>query len=762
RQQVQREGERSTYGETRAVTRKPAASTSAGWTEPDTVRKAKPAIANVAPRAGVTLVLDSSVTLCYSYLPVQLSTSVLLSIFASSAPLPFPPSFSPSEMGSSMGCVRPPREGGHGFPPLSPNPKRRLRFRRKRKGKKHQKGGSSVGSEVESIRISNIPEDEEDEEEDKGTVTEATTASFNTMSDIGAKITNLTVPHAQTQSRLPLSSALCADSTSDSMGGLGGSRVLSPEPSPVWRRVSYPRAGSEEGGTSSTIEAPSSHGQPSEDPNPTPDPAVPSQVHTTPGRGQVCKVREREQGVLERPCILRPKKDRERENKREKEEKEEVEDEGGGGVVGTLGVAFNTPLEKDRKGVVHIREVGGLLCVVRTVYPSDFGSPVWRGDSYHDKEVEVRAEPPALSPVTGNILKVQLSEEDIMRAKIDASCPNKTANRLGTQETTKVKEGTVTGNKVQLSEEDSRRAKMDARAIFLMGTQETTKGKELSLDKPAQVQEGASIQSPMARNILKVQLSEDDTRRDKMDTSGPHKTTNLMSTQETVKVKDVSLDKPALVQEGLLIQNPLSSGYASDLQHTSPETGGSTQVGRVSLTQRRDKMDTSGPNMTTNLIGTQETTKVEGPSVQDPLSSGYASDLPLTSPEAGGAIQVDWERSREGLDSATDSPLSPPQVPTKQFPQISEIYVSGESGDLTAKEKLLLWSQQATEGWPGLRCTNFSSSWSDGRMFNALLHRFRPDLIDMEVVAQQSNLDNLEQAFEIAESLGVTRLLDAE
>ncbi|XP_062342611.1 microtubule-actin cross-linking factor 1 isoform X3 [Osmerus eperlanus] len=94
--------------------------------------------------------------------------------------------------------------------------------------------------------------------------------------------------------------------------------------------------------------------------------------------------------------------------------------------------------------------------------------------------------------------------------------------------------------------------------------------------------------------------------------------------------------------------------------------------------------------------------------------------------------------------------------------QISEIYVSGESGDLTAKEKLLIWSQQATEGYPGLRCTNFSSSWSNGRMFNALLHRYRPDLIDMEVVSRQSNRDNLEQAFEIAESLGVTRLLDAE
>ncbi|KAM9839141.1 microtubule-actin cross-linking factor 1, isoforms 1/2/3/4 [Aulostomus maculatus] len=94
--------------------------------------------------------------------------------------------------------------------------------------------------------------------------------------------------------------------------------------------------------------------------------------------------------------------------------------------------------------------------------------------------------------------------------------------------------------------------------------------------------------------------------------------------------------------------------------------------------------------------------------------------------------------------------------------QISEIYVSGESADLTAKEKLLLWSQQAVEGYPGLRCVNFTSSWSDGRVFNALLHRYRPDLIDMDVVSRQSNRENLEQAFEIAESLGVTRLLDAE
>uniref|UniRef100_A0A8C8SYV6 Microtubule actin crosslinking factor 1 n=1 Tax=Pelusios castaneus TaxID=367368 RepID=A0A8C8SYV6_9SAUR len=94
--------------------------------------------------------------------------------------------------------------------------------------------------------------------------------------------------------------------------------------------------------------------------------------------------------------------------------------------------------------------------------------------------------------------------------------------------------------------------------------------------------------------------------------------------------------------------------------------------------------------------------------------------------------------------------------------QISDIYISGESGDMSAKEKLLLWTQKVTAGYVGVKCTNFSSCWSDGKMFNALIHRYRPDLVDMERVQIQSNRENLEQAFEVAERLGVTRLLDAE
>lgn len=57
--------------------------------------------------------------------------------------------------------------------------------------------------------------------------------------------------------------------------------------------------------------------------------------------------------------------------------------------------------------------------------------------------------------------------------------------------------------------------------------------------------------------------------------------------------------------------------------------------------------------------------------------------------------------------------------------QISDIQVSGQSEDMTAKEKLLLWSQRMVEGYQGLRCDNFTSSWRDGRLFNAIIHRHK-------------------------------------
>ncbi|CAG5956560.1 unnamed protein product [Menidia menidia] len=57
--------------------------------------------------------------------------------------------------------------------------------------------------------------------------------------------------------------------------------------------------------------------------------------------------------------------------------------------------------------------------------------------------------------------------------------------------------------------------------------------------------------------------------------------------------------------------------------------------------------------------------------------------------------------------------------------QISDIQVNGQSDDMTAKEKLLLWAQRMVEGYQGLRCDNFTTSWRDGRLFSAIIHKHR-------------------------------------
>ncbi|XP_016375039.1 plectin [Sinocyclocheilus rhinocerous] len=55
--------------------------------------------------------------------------------------------------------------------------------------------------------------------------------------------------------------------------------------------------------------------------------------------------------------------------------------------------------------------------------------------------------------------------------------------------------------------------------------------------------------------------------------------------------------------------------------------------------------------------------------------------------------------------------------------QISDIQVNGQSDDMSAKEKLLLWSQRMVEGYSGIRCDNFTTSWRDGKLFNAVIHK---------------------------------------
>ena len=50
---------------------------------------------------------------------------------------------------------------------------------------------------------------------------------------------------------------------------------------------------------------------------------------------------------------------------------------------------------------------------------------------------------------------------------------------------------------------------------------------------------------------------------------------------------------------------------------------------------------------------------------------------------------------------------------------------------------LLLWCQLELSSYDNVNITDMSSSWRDGVAFLALVHRFRPDLVDIGQVGQQ-------------------------
>jgi len=56
-----------------------------------------------------------------------------------------------------------------------------------------------------------------------------------------------------------------------------------------------------------------------------------------------------------------------------------------------------------------------------------------------------------------------------------------------------------------------------------------------------------------------------------------------------------------------------------------------------------------------------------------------------------------------------------------------------------------------------------AGSWRNGLGFNALIHAHRPDLIDFKGLQPSHHIENLNNAFDVANNeLGIPRLLDAE
>jgi len=74
---------------------------------------------------------------------------------------------------------------------------------------------------------------------------------------------------------------------------------------------------------------------------------------------------------------------------------------------------------------------------------------------------------------------------------------------------------------------------------------------------------------------------------------------------------------------------------------------------------------------------------------------------------------------------------------------------------------LEVWARRVTDGYPNVKIRDMSSSWRNGLAFCAILHRFRPDLIDFDSMDPNQIERNCATVFRIAEEkLGIPSLLD--
>ncbi|XP_066905851.1 dystrophin isoform X7 [Halyomorpha halys] len=91
---------------------------------------------------------------------------------------------------------------------------------------------------------------------------------------------------------------------------------------------------------------------------------------------------------------------------------------------------------------------------------------------------------------------------------------------------------------------------------------------------------------------------------------------------------------------------------------------------------------------------------------------------------------------------------------------LKELMTDAEQTNL--EKTLLMWCKQNTQKY-NVEINNFTTSWSDGLAFNALIHNFRPELFDYANVARRQPNARLNHAFKIAqEFLNIERLLDVE
>ncbi|XP_062338913.1 protein-methionine sulfoxide oxidase mical3a-like [Osmerus eperlanus] len=151
--------------------------------------------------------------------------------------------------------------------------------------------------------------------------------------------------------------------------------------------------------------------------------------------------------------------------------------------------------------------------------------------------------------------------------------------------------------------------------------------------------------------------------------------------------------------------------------------------------------------------------------------------LPQTTPE-----NINKNFNLYTVDPATRYPNINPQLITPA--QVKHLIDTGDSRDVdidienlhssplsklqrqesfSRSSKLLSWCQQQTQGYRGVAVSDLTSSWKTGLALCALIHHYRPDLIDFESLEEAEVEENTQLGLEVAElEFGISPVMTVE
>ncbi|XP_072124182.1 F-actin-monooxygenase MICAL3-like isoform X5 [Mobula birostris] len=90
-------------------------------------------------------------------------------------------------------------------------------------------------------------------------------------------------------------------------------------------------------------------------------------------------------------------------------------------------------------------------------------------------------------------------------------------------------------------------------------------------------------------------------------------------------------------------------------------------------------------------------------------------------------------------------------IPTAEPAAGSRSPRTKQSDSLARSNKLLAWCQKQTQGYKNVNVVDLTTSWKSGLALCAILHRYRPDLIDFQQLNEKNVEANNQLAFDVAE-----------